>query len=98
MSAPSNLHLLADAAINECYFTAFRSWRETIKHLIRLYGPISVKDILRVTKTHQKGWLTRGKYGGKTVRNTIYAACSTGVKNKHWRVVKRNSISYYYME
>lgn len=87
----TKLDILCDAA----YFSTFTSWKEIIKYLIHVHGEVSVKDIYNLTKRYNRKWVVQGKYGGRTVKNTIYSACSTATKQKQLVAVKKNSISYY---
>ena len=90
-----NLHVLSNAVIKEEHFTTVKSWLHTIVYLVSIYGALSVNEIYSITKSFNKSWITRGKYGGKTVKNTIYSACSTGVKKGILTVVCKRVYSYY---
>ena len=60
-----------------------------------LGGGLSTSDIYNFARYFKKEWTVKGQRGGTTLRKTIYAVCTNGVKKKDLVKIKKNRRVYY---
>lgn len=82
------------------HFDNFKGWKRLIFALIETFGDLlggglSVQEMYEITKYFKKEWGIKGPRSGKTIKNTISAVCSNGVKRKELIVMKKTKCSYY---